>query len=79
MLVGCLAAAAIGVQLAVPGSAGRGGTRVVPRGLLTAYGWWLLAGAAVAVAVALGRSARKAPRHVARGDRSGAKVRPVSG
>ena len=63
---------------AAPGSAGVG-----PGGLTTAYGWWLLTGAAVSVAAALTRSARparqEAPRHVARRSRGGAKVRPVSG
>ena len=52
-----------GVPPAAPdggGGAAARGAAAVPTVLVTAYGWWLLAGAAVAVAVAFGRCASRA-------------------
>jgi len=52
-----------GVPPAAPdggGAAAARGAAAVPTVLVTAYGWWLLAGAAVAVAVAFGRCASRA-------------------
>ena len=52
-----------GVPPAAPdggGAAAARGAATVPTVLVTAYGWWLLAGAAVAVAVAFGRCASRA-------------------
>jgi len=87
-----------GVTPAAPdggGAVAARGAAAVPTVLVTVYGWWLLAGAAVAVAVAFCRCASRArtaapagaatpagarvARHVARGGRRGGKVRPVSG
>jgi hypothetical protein len=62
-LAGYLAAAAIGVQFG-PASATRPGP--VPHGLVTAYGWWVLASAAVVMTVAITRRA-----HHTRGQRRG--------